>query len=76
MLLAQDARRQARRGIAGAHRDGGLDHDRPLVDFGAHEMNRAAVQFHSGGQRARMRVEPRERRQERGVNVQHALLGA
>src|SRR5262245_51248804 len=76
VLLAQDARSQARRGIASAHRNGGLDHDRPLIDLGAHEMNRAAVQLHSGGQGARMRIEPRERGQERGVNVEHALLVA
>src|SRR6266404_4881424 len=48
----------------------GLDNDRAAVELGSDDVHGAAVQLHAGIQRALMRVEPGERGQERGMDVQ------
>src|ERR1044072_7228835 len=74
VLLPQDAGGQAFRRVVRANRYRRLDHDRTVVELGADEMDRAAVQLHACGERARVGVEARERGQQRGMDIEHAAL--
>src|SRR5690349_20911611 len=74
VLLPQDARGQAVGGVVRTHRYRRLDHDRTMVELGADKMDRAAVQLHARGERARVSVEARERGQQRGMDIEHAAL--
>src|SRR3954470_2316117 len=55
VLLPQDSGRQAPGGVIGPHRYCRLNHDRAVIELGAHEVNGAAMQLHARGERTRMR---------------------
>ena len=76
MLLRQHACGQRRLVVVGAHRHRGLDHDRSIVELGGHEVHRRAMQLHPGLERAPVRMQPRKRRQQRGMDVEQPALVA
>lgn len=72
VLLLQQARRQRIRRIAGAHLDGGLQHDRAVVQFGGHEMDRCAVHLDAHGQCLLVRMQPGKAGQQRRMDIEQA----
>ena len=58
-------------GIAVQHRHRRLEHDRPGVEFGRHQVDGAAGHLHAVRQRLGRSRGPGERRQQRRVNVQY-----
>jgi len=71
MLGRQHAPRERGLVVAGQHRHHRLRDDRPVVQFGADEMHRGAGHLATGIDRPAMRVQPRERRQQRRMDVEH-----
>ena len=71
MLRLQDAGGKPLLGVAFEHRNGGLGDDRSRVELGADDVHRAARHLHPRGECAGVHVESLERRQQRGVDVQH-----
>jgi hypothetical protein len=76
VLERQHAGGEAVGGVVGAHRHHALDDDRPGVDLGAQEMHRAAVEAQPGRERAPVGVEAAQGRQQRGMDVEHAITPA
>ena len=76
MLLAQHPSREVLHRVVRQDRHRCLDDDRPAVDLGSHEVNRAAGDAHAGLDGPRMGVEPLERGQQRGVDVDQPIAPA
>ena len=73
MLLDEDARRK-RLGTCRRHaRHRGLQNDRTGVEVGGHEMDGGPGHLHAMVQRLALRVDARERRQERRVDVENRV---
>ena len=72
MLLDQNPRRQALGVVVGQHGDPRLGDDRTGVELGLDEMDGAAVLLQAGGERALMRMQAAQVRQQRRVDVEHA----
>ena len=53
-----------------------LNDDRPAVDLGPHEVNRAAGEAHAGLDGPGMGIQPLERGQQRGMNVDQPVVPA
>src|SRR5271169_6106881 len=73
MLGGKDARRQAPLVVIRVHRYHGLGDDRPGVDFGTHKMHRTTGKAHASSQRLALRMKPGERRQQRGMDIDHTI---
>ena len=73
MLLDEDPRRQRLHGVVVEHRNSGLHHDRSTVQLGCDEMHGRAADPHAVVERLALRVEAGKRRQQRRMNVEHAL---
>jgi hypothetical protein len=72
VLLFQDARRKGAGVVPGENRDARPGQDRPGVELGRNEVNRAAVFDEPLGERALVGVEAAQVRQQRGMNVEQA----
>ena len=73
MLFEQDARRQRIDRVVGEHRDRGLNDDRPAVQFRRHQVDRRARDAHAMRERLSLRIESRERREQRRVDIQDPI---
>ena len=73
MLLDEDPCRQGLHRVAIEDGHSGLKHDGAAIELRRHEMNSGAADAHAVLQRLPLRVEPRERGQERRVNVEDAI---
>ena len=73
MFLAQHAGRQALRRVVRQDRHRRLNDDRPAVDLRPHVVNRAAGDAYAGLDGPGMRIQPLERRQQRGVDVDQPI---
>jgi hypothetical protein len=62
--------------VVGSQRHHRLQHDRPMVQFGCDEVHRGAAQLAAGLDGALVRVQPREGRQQRRVDVEQPALEA
>ena len=63
---------QVGHGVAGQHRDGGLNDDRPIVHLGADIVDGAAAQPDAGLQHPLVYVDTLEARQQRRVDIDDA----
>ena len=72
MLLFQDARSKGVDVVPPENRHARLGYDRPGIEFGGNEVNRAAVFGEPFRERPLVGVEAAQVRQERGMNVEEA----
>lgn len=73
MFLLEDARGKCIWSVSGYHRDGMLNDDRAPIEFRRHQMHGDAAHFHSVLNRLLLGIEPRERRQQRRMDVQNLV---
>ena len=73
MFFLEDARGQGVRVVGIQHRHRGLHDDRAVVEFRRHEVHRAAVNLDAGLERAPVRMQAGERRQQRRMDVDQAV---
>ena len=73
MLLLEDAGRQGIGGITRHDRHRALDDDGPAIELRGHEMNGHAAHLHAMLDRLLLRIESRERRKQRWMDVQDAI---
>lgn len=71
MFLLQDSRGQAINGIPFNHRHGTLGDDWTTIERLIHKVHGASTHLHAVCERLALGVEPRERRQETGVNIEY-----
>ena len=76
VLLRENARGESRGGVRILDRHCALEDDDAVIHALVDEMNRAAGDFGAVAERLLLRVEPREGRKQRGVNVQDAVREA
>jgi len=74
MLLREHARRQRMFVVARQHRHHGLGQDRAMVEFGRDLVHGSTGELAAGVNRALVRVQPREGRQQRGMDVEQAAF--
>ena len=74
VLARQHARGQRVLGVVGQHRHDRLRDDRPVVEVGGDEVHRRAGHLAAGLDRAPVRVQAGERRQQRRMDVDEAAL--
>ena len=73
MLFDENACRQRLDGVAVEHRHGGLQHDRPVVELGVHDVHRRAGHTDAMLERLTLRVEAGKRGQQRRMDVEDAV---
>src|SRR5215475_9286641 len=76
VLDGKNSRRQYVGGVVITHGHRALHYDGAGVGLGNHEMHGRAGNLHARLQRLAMRVEARERRQQRGMDVEHPAIPA
>ena len=76
VLYPKDSRRQRLRRVVIGDRNRALHQDRTGIGFRNDKMHGGAGNLHAGAQRLALRVEPRKRRQQRRMNVEHAAIPA
>ena len=74
MLQFEHPRFQRFGRVVGKNGERRLADDRAVVEAFGDEMNRAAMQFHTGGERAGVRIAAGERRRQGGVDVDDTAL--
>src|SRR4029453_9549665 len=74
VLLAQDARSKRVGGVIRQHRHRGLGDDRAGIEVGRDKMYRAAADAGAGIDRLLLHAQAREGRQQRGMDVDDAVL--
>src|SRR4051794_10863145 len=73
VLLLQDSRPKRLLGVAVQYRHAALHDDGAVVTIFVNEMHSAARDLNSVVERLLLRVQPRERRQQRRMDVQNAM---
>ena len=73
MLLDEDTSRQGLDAVVIENRNGGLQHNRTIVEAGRHEMYRGAGHPDAVIECLTLRLEAGERRQQRRMNVEDAI---